>query len=318
VSEDEVREADWRALGTGVRLVVVDGDLDAARTAVDRVLADVDRAYSRFRPDSEIVAVNAAAGTETSVSPLLARAIAGSLDSARRSGGAVDPTIGRAIRLLGYDVDFDLLGGSTRPIELRAEPVPGWTTVHLDRRARTIRVPRGVELDLGSTGKGLAADLAAAAALEAVDGLNAASRAGVLVGLGGDIAVAGRPPGGGWRILVAEDSATPSNAPGEVVAVDGGAVATSTTTVRRWTADGIVLHHIVDPRTGLPAETPWRTASVIAGTCEEANGASTAAIVLGHAAPGWLAAAGLPARLVGQDGSVTRVAGWPEIVHAEA
>ncbi len=319
--EEQVRQADWRALGTGVRLVVVDGDLDAARAAVERVLADVDRTYSRFRPDAEIVAVNEAAGSETRLSPLLARAIAGSLEAARRSGGAVDPTIGRAIRVLGYDVDFGLLAGSNRPIELRAQPVPGWTAVHLDRRAHTLRMPRGVELDLGSTGKGLAADLAAAAALEAaaLQPAGGADRAGVLVGLGGDIATAGRPPDGGWRILVAEDSATPSDAQGVVVAVDAGAVATSTTTVRRWTAaGGIALHHIVDPRTGLPAVTPWRTASVVAATCEEANGASTAAIVLGEAAPVWLAAAGLPARLVAQGGSVVRVAGWPEAVPAEA
>jgi FAD:protein FMN transferase len=310
VSGAAIHQADWRALGTGVRLVVADGDLAAARDAVERVLDEVDRAYSRFRADSELVAVNAAAGTETSVSPLLARAIAGALVAARHSAGAVDPTIGRAIRLLGYDADFSLLAGSSRPIELRAEPVPGWTTVRLDTARRTLRMPRTVELDLGSTGKGLAADLAAKAALAAAGGTD---RCGILVGLGGDIATAGRAPAGGWRILVVEDSDTPSDAPGEVVGIDGGAVATSTTTVRRWTAaNGVSLHHIVDPRTGLPAQTPWRTVSVVAGTCEEANGASTAAIVLAEDAIEWLTAAALPARLVRQDGSVVRVAGWPE------
>ena len=316
MSDDEARQADWRALGTGVRLVVIDGDLDAARRAVERVIDEVDRAYSRFRPDSELVAVNAAAGAETPLSPLLARAIGGSLVAARHSAGAVDPTIGRAIRLLGYDVDFSELAASSRPIELRAEPVPGWTTIRLDPARRTVRMPRGVELDLGSTGKGLAADLAATAALQAAgDG----TRTGVLVSLGGDIATAGRVPEGGWRILVVEDSETPSDAAGEVIGIDGGAIATSTTTVRRWAAaDGVTLHHIVDPRTGLPAETPWRTASVVAGTCEEANGASTAAIVLGDAAVDWLVAAGLPARLVARDGSVVRVAGWPDAVSAEA
>jgi thiamine biosynthesis lipoprotein ApbE len=316
VSDDEARQADWRALGTGVRLVVIDGDVDTARHAVERVLDEVDRAYSRFRPDSELIAANAAAGAETALSPLLARAIAGALVAARRSAGAVDPTIGRAIRLLGYDVDFALLAASSRTIELRAEPVPGWTAVRLDQARLTLRMPRGVELDLGSTGKGLAADLAAQAALDAA---GAGQHTGVLVSLGGDIATAGRAPEGGWRILVAEDSETPSDAPGEVIGIDGGAIATSTTTVRRWTAgDGVTLHHIVDPRTGLPADTPWRTASVVAGTCEEANGASTAAIVLGDPAVDWLVAAGLPARLIARDGSVVRVAGWPEAVAAQA
>ena len=306
--------ADWRALGTGVRLVVLDGDLAAARAAVEGVLDDVDRTYSRFRPDSELTTLNASAGRMRRLSPLLARTLDGALDAARRTGGAVDPTIGHAMRVIGYDRDFDLLAeGARRPMTLTVQPVPGWTAVSLDRQARTVRVPRGVELDLGATGKGLAADLAAAAALAAVGD----ERAGVLVSLGGDIATAGRAPDGGWRILAAEDSATPGDADGEVVAIERGAIATSTTTLRRWrVAGGTAAHHIVDPRTGLPAETPWRTATVVAATCEAANAASTAAIVMGDAAPAWLEAERLPARLVGHDGRVTRLAGWPEPAEA--
>jgi len=239
---------------------------------------------------------------------LLLRALDGALEAARRSDGAVDPTVGQALRILGYDRDFDALDAATRPLELRAVPVPGWTAVSLDRRIRTVRIPTGVELDLGSTGKGLAADLAVSAALEA-----AGDGSGVLVALGGDIATAGEAPAGGWRVLVTDDSRVAPDAEGETIAIRRGAIATSSTTVRRWHAtDGTTLHHIVDPRTGLPAETPWRTATVAAETCERANGASTAAIVLGHAAPAWLGAAGLPARLVAVDGRVTRVAGWPE------
>ena len=110
--------------------------------------------------------------------------------------------------------------------------------------------------------------------------------------LGGDIATAGRPPDGGWRILIGDDSATSPDGDGEVIAIEHGAVATSSTTVRRWrSAEGVTLHHIVDPRTGLPAVTPWRTVSVVAATAEHANAASTAAIVMGDAARG-LAACG--------------------------
>jgi thiamine biosynthesis lipoprotein ApbE len=299
--------ADWRAIGTGVRLVVNDGDLAAARAAVERKLDEVDLAYSRFRVDSVLVGLRAAAPTTVTVSPLLARALAGALEAARRTGGAVDPTVGRALRITGYDADFDRIAGTSRPLELRLAPVPGWSVVAFDAGARTVRIPTDVELDLGSTGKGLAADLCAAAALTA-----AGPAAGVLVSLGGDVSTAGRAPDGGWRILMAEDSRTDAEGPGEVVAIERGALATSSTTVRRWRSDdGVTAHHIVDPRTGLPAETPWRTASVVADTCEAANAASTAAIVLGVAAPDWLATAGLPARLVAQDGSVTRLGGWP-------
>ena len=300
--------ADWRAIGTGVRLVVDDGDLAAARSAVERVLADVDLAYSRFRPDSELVALNTARGKQVRVSPLLARAISGSLAAARATGGAVDPTIGRALRITGYDDDWSRIVGTSRPLELRLAPVPGWSVVAFDTAARTVRLPSDVELDLGSTGKGLASDLCAAAALEA-----AGPGAGVLVSLGGDLAVAGRAPDGGWRVLMAEDSNDNPDGPGEVVAIERGGLATSSTTVRRWTSDkGVSAHHIVDPRTGLSAETPWRTATVVAETCEAANAASTACIVLGSAAPDWLAQAGLPARLVAQDGTVVRLGGWPE------
>lgn len=91
-----------------------------------------------------------------------------------------------------------------------------------------------------------------------------------------------------------------------------GGLATSSVTCRRWLRAGQVMHHIIDPRTGLPASGPWRTVSVIAPSCAEANAASTAAIVAGDDALGWLTAAGLPARLIGHDGRIARTGGWPE------
>ncbi len=306
--------ADWRALGTSVRLVVHGGDLPVARAATEAVLEEVDLAFSRFRADLELMRLHAARGRPIGVSPLLARAIDGAMQAARRTGGAVDPTVGRAVRVIGYDADFALVGGGLGPLQLRVAPAPGWTAVSFDPAARIVRIPDGVEVDLGSTGKGLAADLAAEAAYRSVG-----PDAGILVSLGGDIATAGCAPPGGWRITVAEDSAVDPVAtasgprPLEVVAIWSGAVATSSTRVRRWrTAGGADVHHIVDPRTGLSAETPWRTVTVAAASCEEANAASTAAIVLGHEAHSWLTATGLPARLVGASGSVTRLNAWPE------
>jgi thiamine biosynthesis lipoprotein len=322
----EPRTADWRAIGTGVRLVVRDGDLDVARRAVEEVLDRVDRAYSRFRDDSEIVLVNARAGSAVTVSPLLGAAIAAGLRAAEVTAGAVDPTVGRAMRAIGYDADFDVVRNPAGPIEMRIEPIPGWQAVRFSSATREVRVRRGIELDLGSTGKGLASDLAAAAALAAIRADHAAApvaapssgagrqgdRGGVLVSLGGDIAVGGTPPDGGWRILIAEDSDAPSDGPGEVIAIETGAIATSSTTVRRWTRGDRTFHHLVDPRTGGSVESPWRTASVVAATCVDANTAATAAIVLGDAAIAWLEAAGLPARLVAVDGSIIRLGGWPE------
>jgi thiamine biosynthesis lipoprotein ApbE len=302
----ETATASWRAIGTGVRLVVHDGDLVSARRAVESVLDAVDRTYSRFRGDSEIVALNARAGQRIQISPLLASAIAAGLRAARLTDGAVDPTVGRAMRAIGYDTDFDLVRDDRGPIELRLEPIPGWQAVDLSVGRREILVRRGVELDLGSTGKALAADLAAAAAIEA------SGRGGFLVSLGGDIAVRGTAPEGGWRILVAEDSETPTDSEGEVIAIDTGAVATSSTTVRRWRRGNRALHHLIDPRTGGPVLSPWRTASVVAATCADANTGATAAIVMGEAAIAWLEATGLAARLVATNGSITRIGTWPE------
>ncbi len=302
-----LEQAHWRALGTNAHLLVLDGDLASARTRVEMVLSDVDAAYSRFRPDSELIQLQAAPGRLTRVSPLLWDAIAIAMRVARETDGAVDPTIGRAMRIVGYDDDFSVVAGRTAPIHVELAPVPGWRAIGLDSRTRSVRVPRGVELDLGSTGKALASDLAAAAAF------GAAPDGGVLVSLGGDIATAGRAPDGGWRILASEDSETPADADGEVVAIARGAVATSSTTVRRWHAsDGVVRHHIIDPSTGAPVDSPWRTVSVVADTCVAANAAATATIVLGERGRDWLEAQARPARLVAADGRVARIGGWPE------
>jgi thiamine biosynthesis lipoprotein len=300
-----VKSATWAALGTSVDLLVVDGDLLAARSAVDRCLESVDRTYSRFRPDSELSQLNARAGRTATLSPLLARAVAAALRAARLTDGLVDPTVGRAIRKIGYDDDFPRARRRTDPLVVRIERVPGWQTLRVDAVTRTFWAPFGVELDLGSTGKALAADLAARAALDAM------GRGGVLLSLGGDIAIAGCVPDGGWRVLVTEDSAAPPDGDGDVIALLEGAIATSSTTVRRWRRGNVALHHLIDPRTALPAAGPWRTASVIAANCVDANIVATAAIIQGETAPRWLEGFGLSARLVSNEGDVLRLGAWP-------
>lgn len=298
--------ADGRALGCSVRVVVTRLDrLLAAKAAVDRLLDEVDVAASRFRQDSELSRINAAPEREVRVSPLLGQAITEALRGARLTGGAVDPTVGRAVRLSGYDADFAAVASSAGAITLVAESVPGWRAVRYDDRSRTLWLPRGVELDLGSSAKALAADLAAAAAYGAADG------GGALVSLGGDIAVAGEAPAGGWNVQVSEDSEAEIGEDEETISVTTGGVATSSTTVRRWVRGGVELHHIIDPATGLPASGPWRTVTVVAGTCVDANIASTAAIVIGAAAPDWLDSHRLPARLVRRDGAHQQTAFWP-------
>ena len=297
--------ATWRALGTTAHLVVTDAA--ALGEAIDAVQAEIDAidlACSRFRDDSELQALNRAAGRPFLAGPLLVEAVGVALGAAEATGGVVDPTMGRAICALGWDRDFALLGDDGPPV-VRVRRTAAWQGVELDALLGTIRLPAGVELDLGATAKALCADRAARAA-------TARTGAGVLVGLGGDIAVAGPVPEDGWPVRVTDDHRAGPDAEGQTVAIFGGGLATSSTRVRRWRRGGRELHHILDPRTGLPAPELWRTVSVAAASCVDANTASTAAIVRGRSAAAWLARRGLAARLVACDGATLRVAGWPE------
>ena len=289
--------AQWSVWGTVARVVVTDpAHLDDAASIVRAELTAVDTACSRFRPDSEL---NAAcrANRPVEVSPLLAGLVAAALDAARQTGGDVDPTVGAALCGLGYDRDFATLTGRQVAPAVRIFPTPDWRAVRL--RDRELTVPHGVLLDLGATAKAVAADRAAASVALRLG-------TGVLVALGGDIATAGPAPAGGWRVLVQDRPGDPECL---VRLPAGAALATSSTAVRTWGRPGELLHHILDPRTGRPAPTVWRTVSVSAYSCLRANTLSTAAIVRGHAARTLLD--GVPARLVTPDLAVLRLGGWP-------
>jgi FAD:protein FMN transferase len=304
---------DFGVFGTTAVLLVTEARaVGQARTIADGELAAVDLACSRFRPDSELTRLNAApAGQPQPISRLFADLLAASLRAARLTGGDVDPTCGRALADIGYDRDFaqihaeqDAPGPAPVPV-WPVGPVPGWRKVHLDRAAREAWLERGVQIDLGATAKAWAADRCARLIAAKLD-------CGIFVSLGGDIAVAGPAPTGGWPIRPTDDHTAPPTGPGQTISISSGGLATSSTTVRSWTVAGRPVHHIIDPATGEPARSRWRTVSVAAGSCVDANTASTAAIIRDAAALGWLREVGLPARLVRQDGTVETTPGWPD------
>jgi hypothetical protein len=207
--------ASWRALGTGVQVVVTYASrLTAARAMLEADLAAVDLACSRFRPDSEIVALDrlmtgvpGGTGAEpVEISPLLAEAIAVALRAARLTDGDVDPTVGAAMNAAGYDRDFSLVQREGPAVKLTVRTIPGWRQVEFDESTRRLQIPPGVRLDLGATAKAWAADRSAAR-------ISAGLSCGVLVSLGGDIAVRGEPPAGGWRIRVQDISGSPGDPP---------------------------------------------------------------------------------------------------------
>jgi thiamine biosynthesis lipoprotein len=302
-------------LGCRVRLVVTDGrDLPAARLLLDADLTAIDLACSRFRPDSELLRLDIAEGRPVRLSPLLARALSAALDAARETEGHVDPTVGSAMTELGYDRDYSLLTPDGTPVRVVDRPVPGWRRVELDPTTGIVQVPPGASLDLGATAKALAADIAATRIHEALG-------VGVLVGIGGDIAVAGNPPDGGWTVRVQDVTGrtdAPAEGPTETISLHSGGLATSSVAARRWIRGGRLMHHVLDPRTGLPVVSTWRTVSVAAHTCLAANVASTDSMVRGGAAPAWLTRRGLAARLVDDSGLVTRTPGWPDPCAEEA
>ncbi len=335
MAHDGPAAATWPALGTSATVVVVDAPyLACARERVFAELSAIDRACSRFRPDSELTRLNAGDGRPVAVGALLIEAVQVALRAARLTGGDVDPTLGAQLALNGYDRDWSLLAHAcvddppatlpagpgarwadelwlranglsvARTTRVRATARNGWQRVQVDPVQGTIRLPRGVALDLGATAKALAADRCARAA-------HAATGTGVLVSLGGDISTAGSPPAGGWPVHVAEDHRATPDSPGQRIALSGGGLATSSTTVRRWRHGGELRHHILDPRTGRPARGPWRTATVAAASCVDANTASTAALVHRGDVPAWLGGLGLAARLVDLAGGAVAVGDWP-------
>jgi thiamine biosynthesis lipoprotein ApbE len=296
-----------------VQLVVTAPDkVNEARRLLSEDLAELDRTCSRFRLDSEVVAIGRAPAdasglVSTTISPLLTEAIAVALRAASLTDGDVDPTVGAALSELGYDRDFAHVPpvGPALPVSLRV--IPGWRSIALDPSSHQLTMPAGVQLDLGATVKGWAADRSAARIADKLG-------CGVLVSLGGDTAVAGEPPDGGWRIRVQDVTSMPDaqpEGPVAVIAIRDGGLATSSTSARRWSRGGNVLHHIIDPRTGMPAAPVWRTVSVAAATCADANTAATASIIRGWQAPAWLTSLRLPSRLVELNGTVHTISGWP-------
>lgn len=287
------------ALGTTARLVLTDPDaLDDGMRMLAEDLAAIDVAASRFRADSELARL--ATGRAVAISPLLTDALDVALRAARLTDGLVDPTVADAMNGLGYDRDLDELVDGP----LTIAPAPGWWRISLDVDRHEVLVPHGVRIDLGATAKALVADCSARR-------IGVALGCGVLVSLGGDVATHGAGPEGGWRLGIGDDHRTALVEPDAMITITDGGLATSSTTCRRWRRAGRDLHHIVDPRTGDLPDSPWRTVSVAAATCVDANTASTAAIVLGAQAPDWLTERGLPSRLVDLDGAVRTVGGWP-------
>ena len=305
-AREPVTVRSMRAIGTTASVMVTEEHrADEALVLLGHELRALDEACSRFRPDSELRQLEANGhGQPVAVSPLLFEVIDVACRVAVETAGTVDPTVGSALIELGYDRDFTEIDPCAADEAFVPRPAPGWWHIGLDPDAGTVSVPPGVHIDLGATAKAFAADRAAEHLAEALG-------CGVLVNLGGDVAVAGPVPPGGWAVGIAADCTADVARVDQVVTIVGGGLATSGTTARRWMRTGRPVHHIVDPWTGDVAPPVWSLVSVAAPSCVEANAWSTAAVVWGEDAVGNLASRDVPARLVDTTGTVTTCGHWP-------
>ena len=286
------------AMGTEVHVLVPAGSASVVGE-VESLFATWEARLTRFRPDSELMRLNASAGMPTVVSPLLFRVVVAAIDGAAETGGAFDPTLLRDQVRIGYDRSFDAMAASVPPDAGSPGRGGAWRYVRLDAKARIVDLPTGCALDLGGIAKGMAVD----AALELLDDLGVSSS---LVSAGGDLAVRGRPPGhGSWQVLVGSDG-------GQIVSLERGALATSGVARRSWRQGTVLRHHLLDPTTGEPADSGVREVTVAAATCAQAEVAATAAFVRGpvHGAD-VLRRHRLAGRLTLVDGSRIFVEPWP-------
>lgn len=261
-----VATATWPAMGTTVTVRLTGSGAEDGLADARRRVAELEARWSRFRAGSDVTRLNQARGRAVRVHPESLEL----LDTARTwsqvTDGGFDPTVADALVAAGYDRDRATGHGPVRP----GEPAPGVDGIVIDRRAGTIQLPEGVRIDLGGIGKGRAADLLAAELGHLDHGL---------LDLGGDVRVwGGSPEGHGWPIAV-DDLRDGSQL--ALLGLDDGAVTTSSTLVRRWSDGARHAHHLIDPRTGQPAEGEVVSVTVVAARAAPAEVLAKAAIVTG-------------------------------------
>lgn len=302
----EIASERFASLGTtAVVCTTREAELPAAVAIARQRCEELDAAASRFRDSSELAQLSRHVGEPVEVSELLWEVLDQAIWAASFTDGLVDPTVGGAMGVLGYATTFtEIDRDDPRPV-VHVGRVPGYAKIQRDAATRSVTLPVGVTLDLGATAKAGCADRIAAHAGAELSG-------GVLVSLGGDMAVAGPSPSGGWLVGLAARHDDPLEADGPAVALHHGGLASSGVAARRWRRGGSELHHLLDPATGLPAEVVWETVTVAGPSCLVANAASTASVIMGEAAVAWLEAKQLPGRLVRPNGEVVVAAGFPE------
>jgi thiamine biosynthesis lipoprotein len=244
------------------------------------LLAQLESRWSRFLPDSDVSRLNLAGGNPVHVDPVTITLVSTMIEAWRATERRFDPTILPALIAVGYPASIDdprrvtiLPSGAMHVDGLdRREATLDHTEV--DPEASTVRLAPGLFIDAGGIGKGLAADLTVASALRA-------GATGAMTGIGGDIAMGGRPPEGGWVVHIEHPHAGRGNV--ATITVTGGGVATSSIRSRRWWHEGAEQHHVIDPWSSAPSTTDLSSVTVVARSGWLAEAHATAALLAGSA-----------------------------------
>jgi FAD:protein FMN transferase len=269
--------------------IVVAGATDAEFEAIERLFARRERTFSRFLDNSELNRVNERSGRTTLVSAEFAAMVELALTAAHQTQGLVDPTLGLALEAAGYDCDFATLGDNPRP---SASAAPS-SLRGLRLRGRLLEIPANAKLDLNGVVKG-----------QTVDDALALVHGNGYVSAGGDLASRG-------SLSVALPG-------GEAVRLIAGGLATSGSDRRRWRRGGALQHHLIDPRSGRPAASPWAQVTVCGRTCVGADVAAKAAFLLGRDGPDWLDEHRLPGRFRTAGGQTTNNQAWRQSLREHA
>ncbi len=267
----------FRVMNTDVRAVVcvpkgAHTTGDQALSRVQDLFGRVERVLSRFRPASELSRLNANAGRPFKASPLLLEVVRVALEAARATAGVFDPTVLHYLVAVGYDRSFERLAAcGSNPEPSKSTNRYTWQDVYLDEDASTILMPEGCGLDLGGIGKGWTVD-------QACRDLERFS--GCVVNAGGDVGACGSDANGEpWTVAIT-DPHRAGNSLGMIELCEG-AVCSSTTTRRKWQVEGRAVHHLIDPRSGKPADSGVCSATVIADSAVRAEVLAKVALILG-------------------------------------
>jgi len=240
---------------------------------VQDMFASMERRLSRFNPHSELSRLNQASNAFTA-SPTLFAAIEMALWAAEVTGGLFDPTILSDLERAGYDRSFESIARLAPLSEGRQQAQPGrFRGITLNRARHMIYKDPALKIDLGGIGKGWTVDRTADRLL----GLGP-----FLINAGGDLYAYGLPPGEpGWRVTISHPFDEDRNL--ATLRLENRAVATSSITRRRWHRGGVQFHHLIDPRTALPAETDLLSVTVTADRVVPAEVWAKVALIIGSA-----------------------------------